>query len=84
METRRVNRRQSFIFVPIVEKEEEAFSSILPGPAADNPSPNAVRVVINFGAQELPIFYPSITKRSWKRLFEWVFIFTCLTMYNYY
>lgn len=58
--------------VPIVEKEKEAFSSILSGPAADNPHPSAVRAVLNFGSHDKSVYYPSVSEQSRRSLFRFV------------
>ncbi|XP_064400632.1 phosphatidylinositol 4,5-bisphosphate 3-kinase catalytic subunit gamma isoform-like isoform X2 [Halichondria panicea] len=64
-------RRTSSVFpVPIVEKEKEAFSSILSGPAADNPHPSAVRAVLNFGSHDKSVYYPSVSEQSRRSLFS--------------
>ncbi len=63
-------RTSSVIPTPIVEKEVEAFSSILSGPGADNPSPNAVRVFLDFGSYEKSVYYPSACMESRKKLFK--------------
>ncbi len=63
-------RISSMIPVSIVEKEKEAFSSILSGPAADNPDPNAVNVVLDFGSRDKQMYYPSASMESRKKLFK--------------
>lgn len=74
----KLNKRHSSVMpIPIVEKEEEAFSSILSGPAADNPNPKAVRVVLDFGSYEKPVYYPSASMESRKKLFK------CVCTYNF-
>ncbi len=70
---RHTRKRSSSVFpVPIVEKEEEAFSSILSGPAAGNPHPNAVRVILNFGSPDKSVYYPSVSEQSRQSLFRYI------------
>ena len=64
--------RKKSSLVPIVEKEEEAFSSILSGPAVDNPHPNAVRVVLNFGSRDKSVYYPSVSEQSRRSFFRYI------------
>lgn len=70
-DSKKRRRASSVVFsTPMFEKEEETFSTILSGPAADNPSVSAVRVIINFGKQDKPVYYPSVANDSRNILFK--------------
>ena len=70
-ELKKRRRSSTTVFTtPMIEKEEEALSTILSGPAADNPSASAVRVIINFGKQDKPVYYPSVSHESRNILFK--------------
>lgn len=67
----------NIIQTPIIELKEgidfcEKFNAILSGPAANNPSPEAVRVVINFGNSDKQIHFPSTSEKSRQSLFRYI------------
>ena len=69
------DRKVNIVQTPIIEMKEgiefrEKFNSILSGPAANNPSSELVRVVINFGNLDKQIHFPSTSEKSRQSLFK--------------
>ena len=70
------DRKVNVVQTPIIDLKEgidfrEKFNSILSGPAANNPSPEAARMVINFGNPDKPVHFPSTTEKSRQTLFKY-------------
>lgn len=69
-------RKVNIVQTPIIELKEgidfrEKFNSILSGPAANNPSPESVRVVVNFGNSDKQVHFPSTSEKSRQSLFKY-------------
>ena len=75
------DRKLNIVRTPIVELKDGVdyrgrFNSILAGPAANNPSSKAVRVIVNFRKTEMPVYFPSRSEESRQSLFKYVYTYT--------
>lgn len=73
----RDDRKMNVVKTPIIDLKEgvdycEKFNSMLGGPVANNPNSKAVRVVINFGNPDKPVYFPSTGEDSRQSLFKYV------------
>ena len=70
----RLDRKLSIAKTPITEMKhadyQEKLNSMLAGPAANNPSPDAVRLIVNFENASKPVYYPSTREKSRQSLFK--------------
>lgn len=69
-------KKLNIVKTPIIELKEtvdwlEKINSILAGPAANNPSSKAVRIVVNFGNPDKAIHFPSTCEKSRQSLFKY-------------
>ena len=70
----RHDRKLSVVKTPIIEMKQtdyqEKLNSMLAGPVANNPSPDAARVVVNFENKGKPVYFPSTGEKSRQSLFK--------------
>ena len=84
----RDDRKVNVVKTPMIEMKEgsdfnEKFNSILSGPAANNSSSAAARVVINFGNPDKPVHFPSTVEKSRQSLFKYIKTSACISIVKF-